>query len=162
MRLRAGSQGEAGALLLARLCHEGAACPRACYSRPGPHCSHQYQEGLGRWRGGNELEGPLSALSSVSLEDVFWSQSCRMPNGCWWTWLQGPLLQDSLGLQYGLGSEKRCLFIQQTHGLSVSLSLGLPAGKRRGRQGQAKGKSVHLASWVSECRVEGAADQESL
>lgn len=58
-----------------------------CSSLPGPHCSRQYQEGLGRWRGGNELERPLPTLSSVSLEDMFWSQSCRIPNGCWWTCL---------------------------------------------------------------------------
>lgn len=49
------------------------------------------------------------------------------------SWLQGPLMQDSPGLQYGLGSEERCLFIQQTHGLNVSMSLVLPVGKRRGR-----------------------------
>lgn len=40
-------------------------------------------ESAGGWRGGNELEKPFSTLPSVSLEEVFWSQSCRIPNGCW-------------------------------------------------------------------------------
>lgn len=41
------------------------------------------------------------------------------------SWLRGLLLQDSLGFHYRVGSVEESLFIQQTHGVSVAMSLAL-------------------------------------
>lgn len=51
--------------------------------------------------------------------------SVKLLVGPAFSWLRGLLLQDSLGFHYRFGSVEGSLFIQQTHGVSVSTSLAL-------------------------------------